>query len=166
MKKLFLVYLGGKVPGCHIEMHDVRFVVGEQIEDCYGALKSQWVGDKAHVHMDSYADIQHADGYQITVSSTPSNSDLKLYFVNLGAYVPSELAEQHAFALYVAKSAEEAKQKAKSALLTGMAKQHKDNLYDVDDCIALSLIDNHHIHLTPSGQYPVLTPSWYGYHIL
>ena len=31
-KKLFLVVLGGRYKGCHIEQHDVRWVVGETIE--------------------------------------------------------------------------------------------------------------------------------------
>ena len=31
-KKLFLVVLGGRCKGCHVEQHDVRWVVGETIE--------------------------------------------------------------------------------------------------------------------------------------
>ena len=31
-KKLFLVVLGGRCKGCHIEQHDVRWVVGETID--------------------------------------------------------------------------------------------------------------------------------------
>ena len=30
--KLFLVVLGGRIDGCHVELHDVRFVVGSSIE--------------------------------------------------------------------------------------------------------------------------------------
>ncbi len=44
MKKLFACYLGGRVQGCHIEMHDVQFSVGETIEECYEDLRKKWVG--------------------------------------------------------------------------------------------------------------------------
>ncbi|MCP9784110.1 hypothetical protein KBY83_12430 [Cyanobium sp. WKJ7-Wakatipu] len=33
--ELFLAVLGGRAPGCHIELHDVRFVAAATIE---GAL--------------------------------------------------------------------------------------------------------------------------------
>jgi hypothetical protein len=43
-KKLFAVYMGGRIPGCHIEMHDVQFSVGSVIEDCYEDLQSKRIG--------------------------------------------------------------------------------------------------------------------------
>ncbi|MEC8208362.1 MAG: DUF1543 domain-containing protein, partial [Pseudomonadota bacterium] len=129
---LFLFYLGGRIQGCHIEMHDVRFFVCDSIEQNYSKLKSQWVGDKSNVHMDSYMQIQHIDGYQVEVVDSAHHQAEKLYFVNLGAYRADSLAEQHDFALYVARSSEEAKQRAKESLLAGMTHLHKDDLHDVD----------------------------------
>ena len=82
--QLFMVYLGGRVRGCHIEMHDVRFVVGESIDDTYSKLKAQWVGDKDKVHMDSYMAVNDIDGYHIAIADTPQNRPERLYFVNLG----------------------------------------------------------------------------------
>lgn len=164
---LFLVYLGGRIQGCHIEMHDVRFVVGDNIEQTYSKLKAQWVGDKSNVHMDSYMQIQHIDGYQVEVVDTAHHQAEKLYFVNLGAYRADSLAEQHDFALYVARSSEEAKQRAKESLLAGMTHLHKDDLHDVDDCFAIDLLDsNLSIKLTPSGQTQAMKPDWFGYHVL
>ena len=164
---LFLVYLGGRIQGCQIEMHDVRFVVGDNIEQTYSKLKAQWVGDKSNVHMDSYMQIQHIDGYQVEVVDTAHPQAEKLYFVNLGAYRADSLAEQHDFALYVARSSEEAKQRAKESLLAGMTHLHKDDLHDVDDCFAIDLLDsNLSIKLTPSGQAQAMKPDWFGYHVL
>ena len=111
---LFLVYLGGRIQGCHIEMHDVRFVVGDSIEQTYSKLKAQWVGDKSNVHMDSYMQIQHIDGYQVEVVDSAHHQAEKLYFVNLGAYRADSLAEQHDFALYVARSSEKQSNALKS----------------------------------------------------
>ncbi|MDN3378397.1 MULTISPECIES: DUF1543 domain-containing protein [unclassified Pseudoalteromonas] len=165
--QLFMVYLGGRIQGCHIEMHDVRFVVGESIEQCYTKLKSQWVGDKNSVHMDSFMAIKHIDGYQVEVVEQPVAQQEKLFFVNLGAYRADSLAEQHDFALYVADNAEQAKQRAKEHLLAGLSHLHKDDLHDVDDCFAIDLLDSQlHIKLTPSGQSQKIKPDWFGYHIL
>ncbi|MDP2634070.1 MULTISPECIES: DUF1543 domain-containing protein [unclassified Pseudoalteromonas] len=165
--QLFMVYLGGRIQGCHIEMHDIRFVVGEAIEQCYTKLKSQWVGDKNSVHMDSFMAIKHIDGYQVEVVNQPVAQPEKLFFVNLGAYRADSLAEQHDFALYVANDAEQAKQRAKEHLLAGLSHLHKDDLHDVDDCFAIDLLDSQlHIKLTPSGQSQGIKPDWFGYHIL
>ncbi|ALS32030.1 hypothetical protein PTRA_a0704 [Pseudoalteromonas translucida KMM 520] len=165
--QLFMVYLGGRIQGCHIEMHDIRFVVGQNIEQTYTKLKSQWVGDKNSVHMDSYMAINHIDGYQVTVCDTPVEQTKQLYFVNLGAYRSDLMAEQHDFALYVASSSQEAKQRAKNDLLAGLSHIHKDDLHDVDDCFAIDLLDSQlSIKLTPSGQAQKIKPDWFGYHVL
>ncbi|KAF7771956.1 hypothetical protein PCIT_a1929 [Pseudoalteromonas citrea] len=165
--QLFMVYLGGRVAGCHIEMHDVRFVIGDSIEQCYPKLKAQWVGEKNAVHMDSYTAITHIHGYEVSLVTEPIEQAEKLYFVNMGGYQSTHLAEQHEFALFVAKSADEAKSQAKAQLLRGMSYLHKDNLHDVDDCFAIDLLDEQYfIKLTPSGLHKPLIPDWYGYHIL
>jgi hypothetical protein len=165
--QLFMVYLGGRIQGCHIEMHDVRFVVGENIEQTYSKLKAQWVGDKKAVHMDSYMAINHIDGYKVDVVDTPVMQEVRLYFVNLGAYRADCMAEQHDFALYVAHNAEQAKQRAKHDLLAGLSHIHKDDLHDVDECFAIDLLDSQlSIKLTPSGHAQVIAPDWLGYHVL
>ena len=162
-----MVYLGGRIQGCHIEMHDIRFVVGQNIEQTYTKLKSQWVGDKNSVHMDSYMAINHIDGYKVTVSDTPVEQTKQLYFVNIGAYRSDLMAEQHDFALYVASSIQEAKQRAKNDLLAGFSHIHKDDLHDVDDCFAIDLLDSQlSIKLTQSGQAQKIKPDWFGYHVL
>ncbi|MBQ4847013.1 DUF1543 domain-containing protein [Pseudoalteromonas sp. MMG005] len=165
--KLFMVYLGGRVTGCHIEMHDVRFVIGENIEQCYPKLKAQWVGDKNAVHIDSYTEITHINGYEVNLVTEHTSQSEKLYFVNMGGYHPTDLAEQHDFALFIARSVQEAKNQAYAQLLVGASHLHKDNLHDVDDCFAIDLLDEKYfIKLTPSGKSKPLTPDWFGYHIL
>lgn len=165
--QLFMVYLGGRIQGCHIEMHDVRFVVGESIEQTYSKLKAQWVGDKSSVHMDSFMAVNHIDGFKVEVVDEPIQQPQQLYFVNLGAYHSDRLAEQHDFALYVANSSDEAKQRAKDDLLAGLSHLHKDDLHDVDDCFAIDLLDSQlHIKLTPSGEAQKIKPDWFGYHVL
>ncbi len=172
MPQLFMVYLGGRAGQCHIEVHDVRFVVGERIEDTHQALIQQWYGHKNNLHLDSYHivdTVPGADGrsYQVALSAEPVASDLKLYFVNLGGYQPDQMAEQHAFGLFACRNDEEAKQMAKRHLLTTASHQHKDNLHDVDDCLPISLLENWHIQLTATDK-PVkpLRPDWFGYKVI
>jgi hypothetical protein len=77
------------------------------------------------------------------------------------------MAEQHDFALYVASSSDEAKERAKKDLLAGLSHIHKDDLHDVDDCFAIDLLDSKlNIKLTPSGEAQTIKPDWFGYYIL
>ena len=101
-------------------MHDVRWVLGESIEDTFPELRKQWLGNIRGLHIDSYKSIKYVDGYEIVLSKSNKNSlispkieDLKLWFVNLGGYNPKKMYEEHEFNLIVAKKATEAKNKAK-----------------------------------------------------
>lgn len=41
---LFMVYVGGYTASSNIELHDMRFVIGETIESCYPQLLQEWGG--------------------------------------------------------------------------------------------------------------------------
>ena len=69
---LYLVVLGGRMKGCNIELHDVRWVVGESIQDTIKTLKSEWFGDKKGLHIDSYRQILHVDGMSVAVVHSPT----------------------------------------------------------------------------------------------
>ncbi|MER2855349.1 DUF1543 domain-containing protein, partial [Escherichia coli] len=86
-----------------------------------------------------------------------------LYFVNVGGYTPNSLAELHEFDLFVAKTADDAKQKAIKKLLVNSEQQHKDNLKDVDDCVFLEQVGDFYIHLTENKQGEHFVPQWQGY---
>lgn len=174
MVNLYLAYLGGRITGGHIEIHDIRFVHGEQISDAFAQLKQQWIGDRQGMHLDAYVRLTHLDGYQIALLPEPSLGP-KLYFVNFGGYQPQRLAEQHEFILVVAQNPEQAKQRAwqKIQLINNVNWQqtHLDDLKQVDDCFAVSLIDTpYHLHLTYQGEHlsqpQPLSPDWFGYHKL
>ncbi len=72
MNKLFAFYLGGSIEGCNIEMHDLKFCVGEKVEDCYSQLKSSWIGSPIKLHIDSYCVLEQVDGHDIIIS--PKNT--------------------------------------------------------------------------------------------
>ena len=164
--KLFMVYLGGTAPGANIEVHDIRFVVGETMKDTYAQLRQQWFGEAKGLHLDSYLEVHNIDGYQIKLVPQPVQQTQKLYFVNFGGYYPSHMAEQHEFMLCVASSAAEAKKRAKATLLTKAQSPHKDDLLALDDLIQLDQLQGYYIQLQPSGTSQAQQPDWFGYEVI
>ncbi|WP_416413729.1 DUF1543 domain-containing protein [Pantoea sp. App145] len=160
---LFMFYVGGNAGKSNIEVHDIQFVAAEQPEEAWPALREAWFGDADKIHIDGYARITWADGYRISLSPEPTTDSQRLFFVNAGAYHPSNLAELHAFDLFVAKDAAEAKAKGLENLLKGADHQHKDNLKDVDDCLLLDKVGNLFVHLTPDANGTPFRPEWQGY---
>ena len=166
MPKLFMVYLGGRATTSHIELHDVRFVVGHSIEETYPTLRQEWFGDLAGLHIDSYMEVQNVDGYKVELHDSPSSQTERLFFVNIGGYDPDNMLEQHQIGLFVADSPSEAKKRAKEALLFDIIDQHKDDLHAVDDCFSLGQTDQYYLHLEPGGMPQRLKPDWFGYNVI
>ena len=84
---LYLVVLGGRMRGGNVEMHDVRWVLGDTIEATVPQLKSEWIGNAQGLHIDSYKQLRFVDGYRITIvktNETDGNEDNKIWFINLG----------------------------------------------------------------------------------
>jgi hypothetical protein len=168
---LFLVVLGGRTASSHIELHDVRFVGGLTIEDTLPELRRQWFGRREGLHLDSFMAVQAVDGWAVTLGREPSAPrPERLWFLNLGAYRPDSLAERHHFGLVVARSPQAAKAAAKRQWLRGDLQQHKDDLWAVDDCLALEqleLLGGEHWHVQlqphPEGLSQPQVPDWFGY---
>jgi hypothetical protein len=135
--KLFMVYVGGHTPTSNLEVHDMRFVVGAAIEDCYRALQNQWWGDPDTLHMDCWSEVSQVDGYNVTLSSKPSAQEENLFFVNLGGYDPTQFDELHKNVLIVASSPAKAKGKAKEDV-THWQVPHKDTLFDIEKMLCLN----------------------------
>jgi hypothetical protein len=162
--KLFAVYLGGRAPKANTELHDVVFAVGESIEATYLQLLEKWFGDSHGLHLDSWLELDVVDGWRIGLAESPSPQSEKLFFVNLGAYDDS-FTELHASGFFVAATAQEAKKRAQAALLRGAQTVHKDDLHQVDDCIALDRVGGLCITLTHTGETSAARPN-NGYHVV
>lgn len=160
--KLFAVYLGGRAPRSNIELHDVVFVAGASLEETYPKLKEKWFGYPEKIpHIDSYIELTHADGFQISLTFDSSNRENhKLYFVNFGAYTENLFGEVHQSAFYVAKDKAQATQKARKELCVGMMQSHLDDhleveglvefgKFDVDDVLEVESVDGYHLVFTP-----------------
>ena len=156
MPKLHMFYLGGNAGRSNIEVHDIQFAVCDNYQEAVPALKAAWFGDADKIHIDGWQVVEWADGYDITVSEQPAGDERpsentpRLYFANVGGYLAGQFAEAHAFGLFAAANPVEAKTKALNTLLPGHAQQHKDNLKDVDNLLALDRVGRHRIILTPN----------------
>jgi len=180
---LYLVVLGGSAEKANIELHDVRWVVGSNIEDTYDALREDWFGSPKGLHIDSYKKIKYIDGYKINLIDLEKDKIYKkqlvkknkakkyLWFVNIGGYDPTSMQEKHEFGLVTASTKLEAKNIAKSKWLIGCEKKHKDDiaslemLFDCDDCELIKKIGKWEIELTKDNNFIEENnyPDWYGY---
>jgi hypothetical protein len=152
--KLFVFHVGGDCGNSNVELHDVRFSVGETAEDCLDDLRRQWWGEPKSLHLDAWGAVEQADGYDVELSAEPSKSaQAKLFFVNLGGYDPAEFTELHRNVLIVAGNDVAAKAKAK-ALISHWFKPHRDNLFEIDKMLDLTASMQHrgcHLLLRPAS---------------
>ena len=165
MARLFMFYLGGNAGRSNIEVHDVQFVACESVAEAVPALKAAWFGDADKVHIDGYQVVNWADGFAVDlVREGADNGGMFLFFVNVGGYLPHQLAEAHEFGLFVAENADAAKEKAKRTLLLHHELQHKDNLKDVDDCLLLAEVGGWQVRLREDAHGKALPPQYQSYH--
>ena len=180
---LYLAVLGGRTPQTHVELHDVRWVVGCCIDDTIPELKRQWFGHRKGLHLDSYVRIDCVDGYAVELRQNKT-SDVasggvqaplqKLWFVNMGGYDASSLLELHQVGCVVAPNAQAAKSRARKRWLTNSLQQHKDDLHaidqvgGVDDCLPIDELQGWQVTLTPAPDQPCCSfqPDWFGYRLL
>jgi hypothetical protein len=96
--KLYMLLLGSKAPGRHVEQHDFFFGIASSLKDLIPDMKAFWpeAGDK--IHIDGWREVNAVDGYKVTVRSRDDiaeDSSVRLFFINLGGYQENKFEEQH-----------------------------------------------------------------------
>jgi hypothetical protein len=150
--KLFIIYIGGTHEKAFIEVHDMRFIVAENIEGTYDELKRTWWGTPKSLHLDAWGSLEYADGHNVTLSNEPSTYENKLYFVNLGGYDKKQFMEAHKNVFVVAPTASKAKVRALKQILHWES-YHRDYQFEVDDILDVTDIaskNNLYINLEPT----------------
>ena len=130
--KLFAFYIGGRVKGALVEVHDVRLCIGNKIEDCYEEIRRTWWGTPGSLHLDCWGELTSADGYNISLQTEGDRSGNKLWFVNLGGYQSGDFNELHKNVFVVAPDEAQAKIRALKQV-RGWTAHHKDTIFDVED---------------------------------
>ena len=148
---LYVTLLGGKHEKANIEVHDVVPVISSDIESAFAYLKAQWFGLPKGLHVDGWMKINgvsyQAINYQVQITDTPVQTNLKLFLVNLGAYIPDQFGEVHKYLVVAAKNKTEAKAQGKLAMEKNWFKPHTDAVIDVDDCLELNQINQKFVYL-------------------
>lgn len=138
MQRLFAVYVGGTISGCHLELHDLRFAVGASIEDCYDALRAQWWGAPESLHLDAWGPIEWADGFGVSVVDSAHEAaghmGHRLWLAHLGGYDPAQFTELHENLFVVAPDAASAKKRA-LARVDGWMSPHKDAIMEIETAV-------------------------------
>lgn len=152
---LFVIYIGGAHSQSLIELHDMRFIIANNIEETYPALRQSWWGIPTSLHLDAWGILTFADGHNILIAnSPPQDTTKKLYFVNLGGYDRHQFTELHHNVFVVASDAHEAKQKAVQQV-SQWDSPHRDYLHEVDTVFELNNIlanKNYYVHLVPTKE--------------
>ena len=146
--KLFAFYIGGAAATSLIELHDVRIVAAASIDECIPAIKDSWWGTPNSLHLDCWGELTSADGHNITLRDTPSASEDKLWFVNLGGYDPADFSELHQNVFVVAPTASKAQVRALKQAPSWQSR-HRDYVHEVENlhCVSTFLPAGWHIQL-------------------
>ena len=153
---LFAFYVGGKTTTSNTELHDMRFAIGRQVEDCHESLRHQWWGTPESLHIDCWTRLTHADGHSIQLRPEKFPGPQRLFFVNLGGYDPAQFTELHRNIFIVAPDKAAAKTRA-LATVKQWKQPHRDTLLEVENILGLSDIASPlglHIHLSSCPTSP------------
>ncbi|MGV8959983.1 MAG: DUF1543 domain-containing protein [Stenotrophomonas sp.] len=160
--RLFVVMLGGRHARARTEVHDVAFAVASTLEQSHPQLRQQWFGEPKGAHIDSWLEVEGVDGWQLQFADSATGpGQPRLFFVNLGGYVPGQFGEAHSYLLVVACDAAEASRNAKRQIDSAWLAPHKDALLEVDDCLPIDVVGGRFVHLVPGPHRPAHPQSDY-----
>jgi len=141
--KLYMLLLGSKAPGRHVEQHDFFFGIAHSMKELVPEIKKFWSEAGEKIHIDAWREINIVDGYRISIKPREGKGNVdqqKLFFINLGGYQENKFEEQHYVVLTVKPNRAAAFSEAKETLFFKNnhfegARTHIDDKYgiDVDD---------------------------------
>jgi hypothetical protein len=171
--KLYMLLLGSKPPGRHVEQHDFFLGIAHELSELVPDIKKFWKGVGGNLHIDGWREVNSVDGYQIKVKlkdESSISSDNKLFFIYLGGYMAGRFEEQHYVILSVktdrAKAIQDAKEaaffKAHTIASVKGANAHVDDKYGIDvddvykiqDMLAPAQKDKYQIEIIPASGLP------------
>lgn len=159
--KLFMILLGCKPPGRHVEQHDFFFGIASSLKELIPEINSFWP-DAGTIHLDGWREVRVVENYQIQIrlkSENKTQKGPKLFFINLGGYKQNRFEEQHYTLLTVKNDKAEAFSTAKQTLFfKEQLSSHiddkygidVDDLYEIEELLSPSQKDNYQIELIPS----------------
>jgi len=154
-----MIGIGGKTENSNIEVHDLRFVIAENIDETHEMIKNTWFGIPSKLHMDSYTIIDGLDNHRIHIKDQVSQDDLSLYMVNFGGYIKEDYFEWHDVVLVLGLDEKDARKKAMDSLSKDVLMLHVDQVVSINEVVQ----GEGYIHLETSHDTFSLKPTWQGY---
>ncbi|WP_413667370.1 DUF1543 domain-containing protein [Mucilaginibacter sp. Mucisp86] len=65
--KLFMLMLGCKPPGRHVEQHDVFFGIAPSLGDLVPEIQAFWP-EPEKIHIDAWREVNAVDGYAVKIT--------------------------------------------------------------------------------------------------
>jgi hypothetical protein len=165
--KLYMLLLGSKAPGRHVEQHDFFFGIAHSLKELVPDIKNFWPEAGEKIHIDGWREVNFVDGYRVAIcsrSEAMSPPTMKLFFINLGGYQENKFEEQHYVVLTAKPDRITAFSEAKETLFFRQnhfngANSHiddkygvdVDDLYEIDDILAPAQKEKFQIMLTPEN---------------
>lgn len=164
--KLYMILLGAKAAGRHVEQHDYFFGIGSSLQELIPQMQAFWPEAGSSLHIDGWREINKVDNYEIRIvpkeAALPSPE--RLFFINLGGYTAGKLEEQHYTLLSIHTGKDKAIQHAKQTLFfrSTSVKSMKganshvddkygidvDDIYNIEDILPDDLKAKYHIQIT------------------
>jgi len=159
-----MVMLGANPAGRTIEQHDMFFGIADEIKALKEDMYAFWP-NAGQLHGDSWRRVTKVGDFKITIvpKHEATEQELKLFFLNLGGYLPDDLEEYHYKVLVVARTMAEAVKAAKKTTFYKHygfkgAESHidekyaldVDDMHKVEDLLPESAKDKYHIQITPA----------------
>jgi hypothetical protein len=167
--KLFMILLGSKAPGRHVEQHDFFFGIASSLKELVSEINAFWPEAIGKIHIDGWREVTAVDGYQVKIAPAGpvAEKGKKLFFVNLGGYLPNRFEEQHYVVLTVKEDRAAAFKEAKETTFFKHnhfdgANSHiddkygidVDDLYQVEDILSAGQKEKYGIALIPATDLP------------
>jgi hypothetical protein len=163
--KLFMILLGCKPPGRHVEQHDFFFGIAASLKDLADEMQAFWPEAKGRIHIDGWREVSAVEGYQVNIvpKQEAVSQSKKLFFINLGGYQPNKFEEQHYVILTAKDDGASALRDAKSTLFFQNSNSSHvddkygidvDDIYQIEDILLPKFKENYQIELVPADNLP------------
>lgn len=153
-----MLKIGARPKGRLIEQHDIVFAVVDDFTQVIDIINSHWQEVRNKWHIDAWREVTRVGNFRIQLSpkqiqGQDLSSENKLFFVNLGGYLPAVFEEFHYKELVVAPSIAQATAQVKKGEfyktydlrtpdpLTGI-----NGVSHVDDKLAVDVDEIHRIN--------------------
>ena len=143
-----MVILGCRPSNRLTEQHDIFFTIARSLKEAVPEMLAFWPEAKGKIHIDAWREVHCVDGYEVQIhrrSNESSEQSQRLFFINLGGYLPGVFDELHHKILVSSSSAAAATKKAKETEFYKLhdfpgAVSHVDDKFgvDVDEIYAIA----------------------------